>query len=422
MKLLFVTVEPPWPPQGGSSLRTYNFIRLLSARHEVHLACYASVRQEVALRQGLTPLCRGIHAVSPPPGRTTWQRALEVATSPFPDLAHRFGGEALGTLVEGLLSRQRFDVVHLVGLEAAGALFPLKEDGASVVRGRAKVVLDELNAEYRLQERAFRAGLASPGQWSGALYSWVQGWKLRHYEADLCGSVDGVVTVSSADREALRRLTPQITSSVVPNGVDTKRYHPPDSAFRTGDTTASLPEGGAQLLFTGTMDFRPNVDAMVWFVEEVLPLVAEAVPEVRLSIVGRNPAPRVLDLAGELVEVTGEVPEDLPYFHRAQVFVLPVRFGGGSRLKLLQALACGLPVVTTVPGAEGVDLRPGEHALVANTAWGFARAVVRLLRARPLAARLAASGRALAERYDWEGMAPLLEAFYRLVCGSHVLA
>lgn len=161
------------------------------------------------------------------------------------------------------------------------------------------------------------------------------------------------------------------------------------------------------------MDFRPNVDAVRWFVTQVWPAVRAVRPDARFVIAGRNPTSTVRALAGEGVEVTGAVEDDLPYLQSASLFVVPMRFGGGSRLKLLQALACGLPIVATPAGAEGVRVTPGDQLLVAEDAQDFARGVVVLLQDRALAARLGEAGRALAARYDWDVVTQQLEQAYQ---------
>ncbi len=397
MRVLFVTTEPPWPPRGGASLRAYHLLAHIARRHQTYLACLATAAQETAVRSHFGDTLAGIIAVPPPPRRPMWRRAIETVLSPTPDLALRCHQPRLADAVAKTCATHHIDLLHLIGLEAAGAIMGHGWWQPPMMQ----VVLDELNAEYLLQERARSVGQATPGQWLGAAYSWAQTRKLRAYERRACQAAAQVLAVSDADARVLQSLAPPARIAVVPNGVDVDRYVP-----------ARAPAPGVDVVFTGTMDFRPNVDAVRWFVAAVWPLVRAQAPSARFVIAGRNPTPAVRALAAPGVLVTGEVPDDLPVLQGASVFVVPMRFGGGSRLKLLQALSCGLPVVATTAGAEGVPVEKDHHLLVADTALDFAAAVVRLLRDRTNAQRLGAAGRTLAQRYRWERIGEALDAAY----------
>lgn len=406
MRILFVSVRPPLPRFGGAALRGYNFIRLLGARHEVYLVCCGSVREELELQASLGDICKGIQAVPAQEGPPPWQRAVDLAASALPDLARRFPAARLYDAVVAAGRRLGPDVVHVLGLEAAPAIFADKERALPHV----KIVLDELNAEYLLQRRAFHVDRKEAGRLPGAAYSLVQSVKLRRYEQQMCARADAVIAVSNEDAVALQRLFPGARVGVVPNGVDTDRYRPAPREALQG-----VPPNVQVLLFTGTMDFRPNADAVTWFAGMILPSVRFVVSGAHLVIGGRDPAPSVQVLAGEAVTVTGSLPDDLPLFHAADVFVLPMRFGGGSRLKLLQALACGLPVVSTRLGASGVNAVHGDHLLLADTPAQFFDRTVRLLTDRGLAEPVGRRARELALEYDWRVLAPRLEAFYEQV-------
>ena len=397
MRVLFVTTEPPWPPRGGASLRAYHLLAQTARRHETYLACLATDDQADHVRDHFGNTLAGIIAVPPPAARPMWRRAVETVLSPTPDLAVRCYQPQLAAAVAEACAVHAIHVLHLVGLEAAGAIMGPRWRQPP----RVRVVLDELNAEYLLQERARSVGLATPGQWLGAAYSWAQATKLRAYERRACEAATLVLAVSGEDARVLKVLAPSAHVAVVPNGVDVDRYVP-----------APDPVAGSDVVFTGTMDFRPNVDAVRWFATAVWPLVRAQAPAARFVIAGRNPPAAVRALAAPGVLVTGEVPDDLPVLHQAAVFVVPMRFGGGSRLKLLQALSCGLPVVATTAGAEGVPVEHDHHLLVADSAPDFAAAVVRLLRDRTTAQRLGAAGRTFAQRYRWERIGEALEAAY----------
>ena len=416
MRVLFVTAAPPWPPYSGASLRSYHFIRLLAPRHEVHLVCYASVREEVQLLEGLGPYCRSIRGVPQPAPRGPWRRALQVATLSQPDLALRLGASTMRHAIGELCSAHDLDLVHVVGLEVLPAvLFP-----DLVLEGRKKIVLDEQNAEYLLQERAFEVARGDVAQWPVALYSWLQARKLCRFEGALSDSLAGVITTSAEDAAALRGILPRAPITVVSNGVDTQCYRPLAAPAPAPQPLQELSPDTPLVLFTGTMDFRPNVDAVVWFSNEILPRIRKRLPDVHFAIMGRDPGAAVRALARPYVTVTGMVAEDLPYFHRASVFVLPMRFGGGSRLKLLQALSCGLPVVTTAMGAAGVALTHEQHGLIAEAPEDFAQAVVRVLQDTEVASHVGRGARELALKYEWSAVIPRLESFYRELTATAV--
>jgi glycosyltransferase involved in cell wall biosynthesis len=221
-----------------------------------------------------------------------------------------------------------------------------------------------------------------------------------------------VAAVSEEDRRTLLRLQPAALIGVVPNGVDTAHF---SRAALAGERAGPLSLAASTLVFSGTLDFRPNVDAVLWFAREVLPRVRARRPEARLLVVGKRPAPALRALAEQgALTLTGEVPDARPYIAGAAVYVVPMRIGGGVRLKLLEALALETPVVSTGMGAEGVaGLRGDEHCLLADDPAGFAVAVLRLLDEPTLARRLGAAGRELARaRYDWTAIVPRLEALY----------
>lgn len=394
MKILVLSPYPPYPPRGGGALRVYNLVRGLAGRHEVTLLSFAPDAAAVAGMAPLREQCR-VATVLGPPRRSLARRALTTVVSPLPDMALRNAAPAYTEALSRLLAAQRFDVVLAESIEMAGCALAARGLGP-------RLVLDQFNAEYLLQRRAALTDLrrlALPG----GLYSLIQWRKLARYETRLLKTLDRVLVVSAEDRAALRRLHPDADPAVVPNGVDSEAVRP---GVVRGDY------GPASLVFTGTLDFRPNIDALGWFVDEVLPLVRRRRPDARLLVVGRAAGPAVRALGdGEAVEVVGEVPDVRPYIDGSAVYVVPMRIGGGSRLKLLEALAMEAPVVSTPMGAEGVEgLRDGEQLLVAASPAAFAAAVLRLIERPALGADLGRAGRAhVVTHYDWRVIVPRLE-------------
>jgi glycosyltransferase involved in cell wall biosynthesis len=331
-------------------------------------------------------------------------RRLSVLLRGIPDLADRLWAPHLVPAVLDFSKQVDPDIVQVEGLELAPYLAALRP-----ALPRARFIYDAHNAEHILQRRAFRTDLRQPRRWPAALYSLIQARRLARYEAEVCRAVDRVLCVSDEDEAALRRLDHAIATVVVPNGIELALYTPP----------ATQPDGGT-IVFTGKMDYRPNVDAALWFAGDILPRVRRLCPTAVFQIVGQTPAPAVQRLNGRGgVVVTGAVPDTRPHIAGAALYVAPLRMGGGTRFKLLEAWALERPVVATRIGAEGFPVQPGRELLLADGAADFAAAVVQLLTDRALAARLGEAGRAMvAHHYDWRKIVPRVEAVYRSIARS----
>ena len=239
---------------------------------------------------------------------------------------------------------------------------------------------------------------------------------MLRFERRALGRFDGVLAVSDADSASLTRLYPEAVRApihVVPTGVDTEFFKP------TAPSALSR-----RLVFTGSMDWLPNEDAMLFFCREIFPSIRAEEPEVTLSIVGRAPTPAVARLAQDAgITVTGRVEDVRPHISESAVYVVPLRIGGGTRLKIFEAMAMGKAVVSTAVGAEGLPVRHGEHLLLADEPAAFATAVVRLLRDADARGRLESAARALVvEQYDWSAVADELDrALTRIAQGSLLL-
>jgi sugar transferase (PEP-CTERM/EpsH1 system associated) len=424
VKVLFLTPQLPWPLDQGARIRNYHLLRAMAAEHTVDLLSLdagGEDNEETPSRQpspiersgeapcadgGLRQLCRRVQ-VFPAPRRGRAARLRTLVRSALPDLAHRAWLPALAARVRTLTAGERYDVVQISSLE----MMPYRRAVATRDGAGPAVVFDNLNVEYQLQRRACLTDLREPRRLHAAAYSAVQWRRLRHYEARLCREAAAVVAVSDTDAALLRRLAPEGRFLVLPNGVDTAAF-----AFRPPvDGDAAGPDTAPTLLFTGTMDFRPNVDAVLWLAEAILPRLRRARPDLRCLVVGKSPDPRLLAAARRQpgLVVTGAVPDVRPYLARAAVYVVPMRMGSGVRLKVLEAMAAGVPVVSTPMGLEGIAATPGEHAAVAETPEAFAGAVLRLLDDPAQRARQARQARALVEAgYDWDRLAPALPALY----------
>jgi len=420
MKILILSPYPPYPPHGGGTMRIYQLIRGLVRSHDA--TCLSFV-PDLAAEHALAPLqriCRVV-VVRGPQQRGLAQRAWTTLASPLPDMALRNALPEYSAALRALLATETFDIIQAESIEMAGYLLQVKSielrvkssSNSQLSTFNSKLVLDQFNAEYLLQKRAFLADARQPRRWHAAAYSLAQWLKLARYEARVMRACDAVLAVADEDRATLLGRAPDTRIGVVPNGVDTDYF---SRAALVRERAGPLSFAGPTLVFSGTLDFRPNVDALIWFAHEVLPRLRARRPELQLLVVGKRPAPALRQLArAGLLTLTGEVPDARPYIAGATVYIVPMRIGGGVRLKLLEALALEAPVVSTRMGAEGVaGLCGGEHSLLADDPADFAAAVLRLIDDPALGRQLGANGRALVrEHYDWSVIVPRLEAIYQ---------
>jgi len=435
MKILFLTPQLPYPPHKGTTIRNFNLIKQVAKKHEVHLLSFIHSEEDLIWLDELRKHCRTIETVMAPP-HTLWRRLLGFFFSPLPDMAFRLPSPQFAARLEACLQRERFDIVQVEGIEMAryGLLVKGYDLPATLLAGLgipnlprrtgpisdAALVFDDHNAEYVLQQRAWETDRRYPSRWPKALYSLVQQQKLRRYERAICLAADWVVAVSERDKTLLRHLVPDLKVTVVPNGVDSAFF----STFIPKDQYSIPPSKIrhlASIIFTGTMDFRPNIDAVVWFCQEILPLIKKEIFHIHFYIVGKSPTAEVRRLAENdaAVTVTGYVTDIRPYIAHSKVYVVPIRMGAGTKLKVLEAMAMGIPVVSTSLGIEGISVTPGQDVLVADDPADFAAKVVMLMNDERLRSQMAARGRALMEqRYDWQNIVPELEKVYQQVRGA----
>jgi len=409
-RILVLTPQLPYPPQQGTAIRNYNLIAHLAVRHRLHLVSFLQEGDELTPDSPLLHHCQRIETV-PVPQRTLTRRLLTTISSPLPDMALRLASCAFQERLAALVAEETYDVVQIEGIEMApyGLWLRAWPRFAALTTPRPRLVFDDHNAEYLLQRRVFETDVRHPRRWAGAFYSLIQWQKLSRYEAHVCRQADGVAAVSEADAEALRRLVPGLDPAVVPNGVDLEFYNDQIPMTKT-----PWGMGHGSLVFTGKMDFRPNVDAVLWFADEVLPRIRAARPEAHFVVVGQKPHARLDPLRQRKdVTLTGWVEDVRPYMATAAVYVAPLRMGGGTRLKLLEAMALGKAIVSTSLGCEGFAVADGRELRVANAPEAFAAAVLELLADEAQRTALGRAARRFVEaRYGWEAIVPKLEQLY----------
>ncbi len=388
MDILLLTQVLPYPPDSGPKVKTWNVIKYLAQRHRVTLVSFVRGDQGEDVRV-LEKLCTGgIYTVPMERGRVrdAWYMLRSLfAGQPF--LMARDDRAAMRRLVDRLATEQRFDVAHADQLNMA--------QYAARVSGAFKV-LDAHNALWLLYRRLWETMSPSPQKWLLG-----RDWRLlKEYEGRVCREFDAVLAVSQEDRAALQEAAGRaVDITVIPIAIDTEEV-----AF-----IQRVPEP-RHILHIGTMYWPPNIDGVWWFIREVYPLIRRQRPDVQFDVVGARPPADLLALngAGLGINVTGYVPDPTPYLQRAALMVVPLRAGGGMRVKILNALAQGIPIVSTTLGCEGIEVVPERDVLLGDTPEVFAAQALRVLNDPDLGRRLAASGRRLAEeKYD-----------YRRACGS----
>jgi polysaccharide biosynthesis protein PslH len=399
--ILVLTPQLPYPAYQGASLRNWHILRGLAERHRVTLLSFREDNQssDPALIAPLLELCQVVRT-APVPQRRLGHRVRQLLTGRLPDMGHRLHSPEFNEALAQLLTSRQFDVVQIEGIELARAL--------TIVRAlspQSKVLFDNHNAETELQRRAFLTDLPNPARWPAAVYSLVQTGRLRRFERWICTAADAVTAVSQTDRRHLQSLLPGREIAVIPNCLDIEEIR------ARLDQVVPV---ATDLLFSGKMDYRPNIDAVLWFAEAIWPRIIAERPQATWHIVGQKPHPR-LEAVGRLpgVTITGWVADVEPYLAGATVYIMPFRLGSGTRLKLIEAMAAGKAIVSTFAGAEGFAVRPGEELLLKEDATGFATAVLHLLNHADERARLGQAAYQFARQYDWRQVTPAFDKVYQ---------
>lgn len=395
MRVLFLALEPPYPPNDGGRIRTFQLLRQLGRQCEITLLAFESAKEPEADWSPLREICREVHVLTRPAvGPSSAGQRLRLLSQRLPQAIRLYDSGPMADLLQASLAGGCYDILQVNELYLARY--------ASLARQTPRV-MDHTDVEARKQRRLL---LADPQRYTPYWWlRWVEHWQWQALERRSLSWFDAHSAVSDGDAGYFRRHARGASVLVVPNGVDAASISPrPD------------PAGPPTLLYVGSMDYQPNAEAVLDFARHAWPSIRQAAPDVRLLVVGRNPPPEVRRLAGEPgIVVTGTVPDIQPYYRQAHALVVPLRTGGGTRLKILEALAAGVPVLSTAVGAEGLALIPGRDFLLAETPQDFAAQTVRLLADPDLRAALAARGRqTVTARYDWGAIGDRLLEVYEM--------
>lgn len=399
VRILWVKAGKLLPVDTGGKIRSFNLLRELGARHDVTLLSYYGGPRDTGYERAIVdafPRAVAIHTGAPDGSMRSV--ALDYAKrvfSPAPYAVTKFTSETVRQKIAAWDAERQFDVL-LCDFLSASLNFPR--------RLHTPTILFQHNVETTLWQRQASTERHPVKR---AVFH-IEARKMERYERAAVRRFDHVIAVSEADRTAMAAMAPAERISVVPTGVDTKAFRP---AARRDDTEPIV-------LFLGSMDWEPNIDGVQYFCEAIWPSVRAAVPDAIFQVVGRNPAASVRRLASDGIEIVGTVPSVVEYLHRVAAVVVPLRIGGGTRLKIYEAMSAGKAVVSTTIGAEGLDVTHGRDILIADAPGAFAASVVRLLKDADARRRIEEAARARAAKYDWSCIAEQFAAILERVIAS----
>jgi len=381
VKILWVNTNFMHPTTKGGQIRTLEMMRCLHRRHEIHYAAIENPAEPEGPRRAPEYSSRAYPFQHEFPNKRSIGFAWQVLTSvvdPKPIGITRFTVPALGRFLEELHKKERFDRAVCDFLTPAG-YFPRMD----------RAVLFQHNVETQVRER-YAEHASNP---LARFYFGLQADRMRRFETEICRLAGHVVAVSEPDAEQFRQMgATRVTA--IPTGVDVEYFTPKETKPPSMD-----------MAFVGSMDWLPNVDGMQWFVQEVLPIVRERRPEASVCIVGRTPPASILAMAERdpRIKVTGTVPDVRPYLWDAAISIVPLRIGGGTRLKIYESMAARVPIVSTAIGAEGLDIHPPDDIRIADTPRDFAERCIELLEDRDARARVAeAAWTMVSDNFSWE--------------------
>lgn len=393
MNILFLSTENPFPPDHGHHIRTYHVLKNLAARHRVFFLAFAKTPEEAALKTALEEFCASVDIFVLP--QTPWRRYGAPLCNLFsrrPYVVQRYFSKRARQRIHRILEGHYIDVVHF-DLPHLAAYLP-------DVRHLPKILTNHNVESLRVQRwaRVEKKLLLK-------LYLHSQALKLRRFEAKLCPRFERCIAVSEFDKDVLASMCKHDNFTVIPNGVDTDYFRPAPPQRK--------PEG---LVWVGAMSGAYNRDAVDYFLSRIAPALHARQPELRMTFVGAAPTPLLQEKAREDARIacTGYVDDVRPFVDRAAVFIAPLRSGSGTKIKILNAMSQGKPVVTTSVGAEGIAAQPDREIVIADDENEFAGKVLRLLQHPREAEEMGRRARRVVERlYDWQvvtaGMSEIYE-------------
>lgn len=396
MKLLVIYPYAPWPLDRGTYQRTFHLLKALAQHHEVDFVALTEEQDDIEeKREVFSSFCREVEFI--PFAHPPWQKLFpQRLLNPLPSNVQHWQSPAVTEVVNRRLKPGRYDLVHICDLVLMPYVLPHQHHTPFVV-DRSRVDLQFQIMEHKTLDFSTRDRLLRFESYA----------KLWRYEKKLAREALLEVVCGPDDEVFLhQRVDSKAPVMVVANGVDLEYFHP-----------ASAPDPRADeptVIFCGAMDYSPNVDALRWFFESIHGKLLKLCPKVRILIVGKNPIEEVQAYGSRPgVTVTGGVPDVRPYYKRAWLQMVPLRIGGGTRLKIVESLAIGTPVVSTTIGAQGLELKHGENILLADTPDSFASEISRALTDPDLLQSIEANGITTAtDRFGWPAIGARLAHHY----------
>ena len=388
------------PVDTGGKIRSYNILRHLARTHEVTLLSYYGGKKDPAYESDVKrdlPGAETVHTAAldgSPLAQYVDYARLMLRSAPF--AVSKFTHPEVKRIVSSWISERKFDVA-VCDFLSASQNFPAK-----LV---TPCVLFQHNVESALWQR-----LASTESNAAKRIAYtIEAGKMKTYERKELKRFGHIIAVSENDKQLMLEMEPSCSITVVPTGVDTRKYAvaPPAKA------------DPPKIVFLGSMDWEPNIDAVGYFCREIFPAVRVKIPEAIFQIVGRSPHPSVKQLASDAIEVTGTVPSVHEYLSAATVFVVPLRIGGGTRLKIFEAMATGKAVVSTTIGAEGLAVQSGRDLILADNPGTFAQATINLILDSSLRRKYEEAAARLAAQYDWSNIVEQFAAVLENACSVH---
>jgi glycosyltransferase involved in cell wall biosynthesis len=394
MNILQIVPQIPYPPDNGARIGIFNVTKHLALRgHNIVMFSLGTDRD--TKQKELEEYCE-LYTVEKDT-KTSFSGIVSnlFESTPYTILKY-YSADVLRKLMN--VSRVRKpDVVHVDHLHMAiyGKLLKQHCD--------VPIALREHNVEYVIWERFYKV---QKNPFIKA-YAYLQYEKVKQYERTMCGYYDRVFAITQDDEERLRRLNKSIKTTVIPAGVDT-------AYFASKQTIEEY-----SILFLGSLDWQANIDGLLWFIEKIFPLVLKQDLSVKLLIVGKNPVGKIMALRSSQIEVHPNVPDVREYIEKAKVFIVPLRIGGGMRLKILEAFAMQKAIVSTSVGCEGIEVENDKELMIADDEQSFAEQVISLLSDGGKRKRLGNQGYELVKRkYSWERVAKSFEAVYEELVGN----
>ncbi len=386
VRILWVKAGKLLPADTGGKIRSYNILKHLTGSHEITLLSYYGGKRDPVYESDIQQVFPGARTVfTAAPDGTSFGEFFQYTRGlfqPAPFAVAKFTNPQVQREVRRVIDRGEADVA-VCDFLSASQNFP------------RLLTLPTVLFQHNVETTLWRRMAAAESNPIKRLGYRVEAAKMNRREREAIGHFHHVIAVSEHDRRQMREMFPGGRISVVPTGVDTEKYS-------VAPPSRSDPP---RIVFTGSMDWEPNIDAVQYFCEQIFPIVRSAVPEAVFQIVGRQPHPKVKRLASDSVLVSGTVPSVAEYLRDATVVVVPLRIGGGTRLKIFEAMAVGKAMVSTTIGAEGLDVQNGRDLILADTPAAFADATVSLLLNHGLRRRYEQAAVSLAAQHDWSRIA-----------------